>query len=101
MRLGKKPLEWIKPNIKGSLPKARYFHSLNYYEEGNFLILHGGRNDFSSDSFALNDTFILDLFKLEWQEIRIYSNTPKFQVFCRCGHSAIIYSNYFVFFYVF
>jgi len=66
---------------------------MNYFEEGNFLIVHGGRNDYSSDSFALNDTHIFDLQKLEWQEIKLYSDIPNFEVFHRCGHAGIIYSN--------
>merc|ERR1711957_850249 len=65
----------------------------NYYEEGNFLIVHGGRNDFSSDSFALNDTHIFDLQKLEWQEISLLSDNPNFNVFHRCGHSSIVYTS--------
>ena len=92
LRIGKKPLEWIKPNFRGKPPKPRFSHTLNYYEDGNFIILHGGRNDFTSDSFALNDTFIFDLLKFEWQEIKVYSDQPNFEVFNRCGHSSIIHS---------
>ena len=98
MRLGKKPLEWLKPFVRGKPPTPRYSHTMNYYEEGNFLIVHGGRNDFSSDSFAFNDTHIFDLQKLEWQEITLYSDYPNFAVFNRCGHSAIVYCKYFLFY---
>jgi len=65
---------------------------MNFYEEGNFIIIHGGRNDYSSESFALGDTFVLELFTLEWIEIKIYSDTPH-DLYKRCGHSAVIYSN--------
>lgn len=85
-------MEWVKPMVRGKTPRPRYSHTMNYYEEGNFLIVHGGRNDYSSDSFAFNDTHIFDLQKLEWQEILLYSDIPNFEVFNRCGHSAIIYS---------
>jgi hypothetical protein len=96
LRMGRKPLEWIKPIVRGKIPLARYAHSLNYYEEANFLVLHGGRNDISSDSFALSDTFIFDLSKLEWQEILIYSELDNFEIYNRCGHSAVIFGKYFL-----
>jgi Galactose oxidase, central domain len=92
LRLGRKPLEWIRPNTRGKPPQPRYSHSLNYYEEGNFLILHGGRNDLTSQSFALNDTHIFDLSKMEWQEIKLFSDGENFSVFNRCGHSGIVFS---------
>jgi hypothetical protein len=72
---------------------------MNYYEDGNFLIVHGGRNDFSSDSFAFNDTHIFDLHKLEWQEINLNNDNPNFTVFNRCGHSAIVHCKFFIFLY--
>jgi len=99
LRLGKKPLEWVKPFTKGKPPLPRYAHTMNYFEEGNFLIIHGGRNDVYSDSFAFNDTHIFDLQKLEWQEIKLYSDIPNFEVFKRCGHSSIIYSNRIILFF--
>jgi hypothetical protein len=89
--LGKKPLEWVKQETHGMRPSPRFFHSMNFYEEGNFLIIHGGRNDLTSDSFALNDTFILELFNFDWVNIKLYSNLDDFKVFCRCGHSSIIH----------
>ena len=57
---GKKPMEWVQPETKGKPPSPRFFHSMNYYEKGNFLIVHGGRNDSMSDSSALNDTYLFD-----------------------------------------
>jgi hypothetical protein len=98
LRLGRKPLEWMKPNIRGKPPLPRYAHTLNYYEEGNFLISHGGRNDLSSQSFALNDTHIFDLSKMEWQEIKLYSDMDNFKVFNRCGHNSVIFSKQFFLF---
>ena len=91
LRLGRKPLEWIKPNVRGKPPLPRYSHTLNFYEEGNFLICHGGRNDLSSQSFALNDTNIFDLYKMEWSEIKLYSDSDKFNVFNRCGHNSVVF----------
>ena len=66
---------------------------MNYYENGNFIIIHGGRNDNKSDNFALNDTFILNLHNLNWIEIELYSQFNDFKIFSRCGHCSIIYNN--------
>lgn len=96
LRLGRKPLEWVKPNPKGKPPLPRYAHTLNYYEEGNFLICHGGRNDLSSQSLALNDTHIFDLSKMEWQEIKLFSDMDNFNVFNRCGHNSVLFSKIFL-----
>ena len=83
-------MEWIKPESLGKPPSARYLHTLNYYEEGNFLILYGGRNDYNSDNFALDDIFLLELTRLEWVEVKVYSDTP-INVYSRCGHSAVVF----------
>ena len=90
-------MEWLKPNIRGIPPLPRYSHSFDFYEQGNFVVLHGGRNDFKSESFALSDTHILDLFKMEWSEIKVYSELDDFKVFNRCGHSSVVFSNKFFF----
>ena len=92
--LGQKPLQWVQPLTDGKIPSPRYFHSMNYYEKGGFVIIHGGRNDEMSDSFAFNDTFILNLENFNWMEIELYnSELSNFNVFCRCGHQSVIYSN--------
>ena len=70
---------------------------MNYYEDGNFLIVHGGRNDYSHDMFSLNDTFIFELHRFEWVNVKIIFDSPKIDMYRRCGHCSIIYSklNYF------
>ena len=65
---------------------------MNFYEPGNYVIIHGGRNDFSSDSFALRDTYLLELNKLEWIRVNIFFDTPSTKIYNRCGHSAIVCS---------
>lgn len=95
LRLGKKPCEWVKLEIKGAPPEPRYSHSMNYYEPGNYLIVHGGRNDMTSDSFALSDTYVLELAKLEWYQVKLYSEGDDFKVYNRCGHSSIVFSIYY------
>lgn len=100
LRLGQKPLEWVKQETKGLPPCPRYFHSMDYYEPGNYLIIHGGRND-SSDSSALNDTFIFNVEQSEWIEILLYSHLLDFKLFPRCGHSSLIYCKYIIYYYMF
>ena len=89
--LGKKPLEWIKPETKGKIPAPRFFHTMNYYERGNYLIIHGGRNDIISENSALNDTYLLNLENFEWIEVILYSNAINFMAPGRYGHQSIIF----------
>ena len=91
--IGNDPCIWQKiDNVKGLKPSPRYFHSMNFYEPGNFLIIHGGRNDYKSDSYALNDTFIFDLELLQWHKITLIG-IDKNNIFPRCGHSSVISGN--------
>ena len=91
--MGKKPLDWIKVDTKGKAPVPRYFHSMNFYERGNYVIIHGGRNDSFSENSALNDTFLLNLENFEWLEVKLYSNISNFSVYNRCGHQSLIYAD--------
>ena len=43
LKVGRKPLEWSEIKAKGKPPCPRYLCSMNYYEEGNFIIIHGGK----------------------------------------------------------
>ena len=90
---GKKPLEWVQPQTKGKPPSPRYFHSMSFYERGNFLIIHGGRNDAMSESSALNDTYIFDLENFDWLKVELYSELKGFKVLNRCGHQSVVFSN--------
>lgn len=88
LKIGKKPLEWIKPNTIGSSPQPRQSSFIGFYEELDILILHGGRNDQTSDVY-LNDTYILDLYTFNWIKINVFENVPK----PRAEFSAIVQSN--------
>ena len=68
LKIGGKNLEWIILNTIGMPPKRRYGASMSYYETGNLLIIHGGRHN-AKMNFALNDTFILDLYSLNWMQV--------------------------------
>ena len=91
--LGNKKLKWSNPDVKGKPPSPRYFHSMSYYDKGNMLIVHGGRNDAVSENAALNDTFIFDLENFEWMEVNLYFQLSRFKVLNRCAHKSIVFSN--------
>ena len=93
LTIGQKLLEWNLAETKGIPPRPRYNHSMNFYERGNFLIIHGGRNDLMSDTIAFDDTFVLDLEFFEWFKVELYSQFDKFKVLSRCGHQSSIYGN--------
>ncbi len=89
----KKPVEFIKITTNGIGPIPRYNSSINYYEEGNFIIIHGGRNDDKSDNYALNDTFLLELFTLNWLKVEYYNDINNLIVNRRYCHESIIFDN--------
>ena len=91
--MGQKPFTWTKANTVGKPPSPRYFHSMDYYEKANYLIIHGGRNDDLSQTSALDDTFILDLERFQWFKVELYSNSNNFKVISRYGHKSTIFSN--------
>jgi hypothetical protein len=91
--MGQKPFIWMKANTIGKPPSPRYFHSMDYYEKANYLIIHGGRNDDISATSALDDTFIFDLEHFEWFKVELYSNSNNFKVISRYGHKSTIFSN--------
>ena len=93
LTIGQKLLEWNLAETKGIPPRPRYNHSMSFYERGNFLIIHGGRNDLMSDTIAFDDTFVLDLEFFEWFQVELYSQFDKFKVLSRCGHQSSIYGN--------
>ncbi len=71
IRIGRKPIEWIKPGILGPTPPARYGHSMSYIPEKGILVIFGGRNDdfFESDNTScLDDIWILVLERMQWCE---------------------------------
>ena len=88
LKIGKKPLELEIINTSGIRPCARYNSSLNFYERGNMLIIHGGRTIIKKKEIALNDTFILDLFSFNWIEVEYFNKECK--VPPRYFHQAII-----------
>ena len=85
---GQDPCWWEKiENIKGKKPTPRYFHSMNYYKPGNFLIVHGGKNINS-----LNDTFLFDLANYQWSRITL-TGIDESLILPRNGHQSAICGN--------
>ena len=92
LKIGSNELEWILLNTYGSPPRRRFGASMAFYEEGNMLIIHGGRHNAKSN-FALNDTFILDLYSLNWMKVEYFDK--KQNVAKRYFHQSFVDSNYF------
>ena len=44
-------------------------HSLEYYAEGNLVVMAGGRNEQLPNDKILNDIWVLKLNSLEWQRV--------------------------------
>ena len=86
LRIGKKQLEWVTVEPGGKPPMPRYCCSMNFFEDGNYLIIHGGRNEINGDDKALNDTYVLELYKMEWLRV----DFGDLEIKHRFGHSAVI-----------
>lgn len=65
---------------------------MSFYEAGNLLIIHGGRNCSKFD-YAYNDTFVLDLRSLNWMKVDYFDKTKP--VAKRFYHQSFVNENYF------
>lgn len=95
LRIGRKPLEWVRVNTNGISPSPRCAHTMNFYEEGNYIIVHGGRNDASNDSFALKDTYLLELGRFDWIKVNMYFDHRQTSVYERCSHCSVVYGKFY------
>ena len=91
LKIGRKPLEWIIPNVSGSMPQGRLNATINYYEIINVLILFGGQNQ--TQDFS-NDLHLLNLNSLEWIRVFFYGDIPS----QRSSHCSIIHHNQLIIF---
>ena len=98
LQLGKKPLEYLKLSISGAKPKPRFNTVMQFYEPMNYLIIHGGRNDFENDTFAFNDTWIFNLYDLYWVKVDVWPRREGDELIDRCGHASLIVKNQLVIF---
>ena len=92
LKIGGNELEWIILNTSGIPPKKRFGASMTFYETGNLLIIHGGRHN-GKINFAYNDTFILDLYSLNWMKVEYFDKKKK--VAKRYFHQSFVDTNYF------
>jgi hypothetical protein len=96
LTIGRKPSEWHKMTVttSGKAPCARYFCSLSYYEEGSILILHGGKRIVKEDEdLVLDDTYILNLHKMEWYSVSYYFPDLSYKIFSRFAHNCLIFTD--------
>ena len=91
LKIGRKPLEWTEIKAKGKPPCPRYLCSMNYYEKGNFIIIHGGKTKSLRNENILKDTYLFELFRFEW--IRVKYGCFKSLVRPRFSHAAVIYKD--------
>ena len=103
LSLGRKPCEWqIITSNGGKTPCPRYMCTMNFYEDANILIVHGGRtsnkfyynyNSNNTKEYCLNDTYIFNLYKNEWSLVYINFFYDKLKVFNRFGHNSMVYKD--------
>ncbi len=89
LKIGRKPLEWIELLTKGKPPCPRYLCSMNYYEDGNYIIIHGGKTKSLRSENILRDTYLFELYRYEWIKV----NYGYFEEYVkpRFSHSGVIY----------
>ena len=91
LKIGKKPLEWEKVVTYGEPPCPRYLCSMNFFEKGNYIIIHGGKTKMNEESFALKDTYLFELFRYQW--LRVDYGFKENIVKKRCSHCSVICEN--------
>ena len=90
LRIGKKYLDWMEIATLGKPPCPRYLFSMNFYEQENFIIIHGGKTKSLKNEQILNDTYLLDLMRFQW--IKVLHGSFDQIVKPRCSHAGIIYN---------
>ena len=90
LKIGKKYLEWVEIISKGKPPCPRYLFSMNFYEKGNFLIIHGGKTKSLKTEQILKDTYLFELYRFEWIKVLhgCFDNIVK----PRFSHAGIIHN---------
>ena len=90
LKIGKKNLEWMEIISKGKPPCPRYLFSMNFYEQGNYIIIHGGKTKSLKSEQILKDTYLFELLRFEW--IRVLHGFFDSIVKPRFSHAAVIYN---------
>ena len=89
LKIGRKPLELSEIKTKGKPPCPRYLCSMNYYEEGNFIIIHGGKTKSLRSENILKDTYLFELLKFQW--VRVIYGCFESIIKPRFSHAGVIY----------
>lgn len=66
LKVGRRPCAWVTPKVDGKPPKPRICCSFEFYEELNYVILYGGKNNEDTMAECYKDVYILDLSGLLW-----------------------------------
>ena len=90
LRIGKKYLDWMEIATLGKPPCPRYLFSMNFYEQENFIIIHGGKSKSLKSEQILDDTYLLELMRFQW--IKVLHGCFDKIVKPRCSHAGIIYN---------
>ena len=90
LRIGKKYLDWMEIMTLGKPPCPRYLFSMNFYEQENFIIIHGGKTKSLKSEQILNDTFLFELMRFQW--IKVLHGCFDQIVKPRFSHAGIIYN---------
>ena len=63
---------------------------MNYYEKGNFIIIHGGKTKTMNSEVILKDTYLFELFRMEWIKVEhgCFDNIIK----PRFSHAGVIHN---------
>ena len=90
IKVGMRPLEIVMIKANGVPPCPRYDSSLNFYEKGNMLIVHGGRSNNGEYLNGLDDTFVFDLHNLTWKQVEYFNN--KYIIPPRYFHQSVVFA---------
>ena len=63
---------------------------MNFYEQGNYLIIHGGKTKSLKSEQILKDTYLFELLRFEW--IRVLHGCFDSIVKPRFSHASVIYN---------
>ena len=92
LSVGRRPLEWIKPEIRTKKPPPRYGHTAEFFSDKSILVVFGGRNDDTfeiSGTFCMNDIWVFSAETLEWKEW-VNNGSPKQYPEARYSHCSAI-----------
>lgn len=98
IKLNKKPFDSILLKTNGVQPSPRSHSKINFYENTNLLILHGGKNNNLCDGVTFNDFWVLDLENFNWYKLNTNDGVSKYNCPPRAEYCSLIHDhNLFIF----